>query len=38
VYTGFVDTTLGGQSERLVLEVVFDGHNIAWELKPLGGK
>jgi hypothetical protein len=38
VYTGFVDTTRGGQSERLVLEVVFDGHTIAWKLKPLGGK
>jgi GYF domain 2 len=38
VYTGFVETTRGGQSERLVLEVVFDGHTIAWEVKPLGGK
>jgi hypothetical protein len=38
VYTGFVDATLGGQSERLSLEVVYDRGTIAWELKPLSGK
>lgn len=34
VYTGFVDATLDGQSERLALEVTFDRGTIAWELKP----
>ena len=34
VYAGFVDATMGGQSERLALEVVYDRGSILWELKP----
>jgi hypothetical protein len=38
VYTGFVDATLDGQSQRLSLEVVYDRGTLAWQLKPLAGK
>ena len=35
VYTGFVDATLGGQPERLSVEVTVARGAIKWELKPL---
>ncbi len=37
-YTGFVDATLGGQVQRLSLEVVVESGNMRWEVKPLTGK
>jgi hypothetical protein len=33
-YTGFLDATLNGVSERITLEVTHDGRSILWELKP----
>lgn len=35
VYTGFVDAVFGGQPERLSLEVVVEGGNLRWQVKPL---
>ena len=35
-YTGILDAILDGKSERLKLEVTYDGQSIAWELKAPG--
>lgn len=35
-YTGFIDATLNGKSERLMLEVTHDGKTIMWQLKAPG--
>jgi hypothetical protein len=35
VYTGFVDATLNGHTERLTLEVVVDRGSLLWLLSPL---
>jgi len=35
-YSGFVDATLAGKSERLMLEVTHDGQTILWQLKAAG--
>jgi hypothetical protein len=35
-YTGFIDATLDGKSERLMLEVTHDGRTIMWQLKAPG--
>jgi hypothetical protein len=33
-YSGFIDAMLGGQRERLALEVVLDSETIRWQIKP----
>lgn len=35
-YSGFIDATLDGKSERLMLDVTHDGRTILWQLKAPG--
>jgi hypothetical protein len=34
LYSGYIETTLDGQPERLALEVVLDRKTIRWQIKP----
>jgi hypothetical protein len=34
LYSGFVDATISGQSERFTVTVIFDQGMITWEMKP----
>ena len=34
MYTGIINATINGESDRLILEITHDGKNFIWQVNP----
>lgn len=34
MYTGIINATINGESDRLILEITHDGKNLIWQVNP----